>query len=173
MAILFPNKDHRSAPYATYPSWVVSRIKANSTQRDNGCLEYGGGVLKHKYGMISLTLSGHNMRVTAPRAMWMATHKKFDLPRNIYVRHKCDNPCCVNIDHLEIGTPKDNAQDCVERGRRAKKYKPHSRILIHSDEKIISIRNASGKIKHVAARFGVSSGYVSKIRNGKAKALVA
>ena len=37
--------------------------------------------------------------------------------QGMVVRHKCDNPPCVNPEHLEIGTYKDNTQDCLTRGR--------------------------------------------------------
>lgn len=161
-----------SLPYENYAAWVVARIIANSTQNANGCLEYGSGKLKHKYGLISITLKGDRMSVPAHRAMWMAFHKDFTLPRNVHVRHKCDNTCCVNIEHLEAGSPRDNIQDCIIRGRRAKKYRPHTRILIFTDETIKAIRNEPGKLKHVAEKFGTTIGYVSKLRNGKAKALV-
>jgi len=34
------------------------------------------------------------------------------------VRHKCDNPACVAIDHLESGTVQENVDDMVQRGRK-------------------------------------------------------
>lgn len=36
-----------------------------------------------------------------------------------WVLHRCDNPPCVNPDHLYDGTPVDNARDCHQRGRAA------------------------------------------------------
>lgn len=88
------------------------------------------------------------------------------------IRHKCDNPPCVNIEHLLKGDAKSNMQDCIDRGRNAKEYKLHSRIRKFTDEQILAIKNANGKIKWVAEEFGVSTGYVSKLRSGKAKTLV-
>jgi len=160
-------------PYENYPSWVVSRIISNSIKRENGCLEYGGGLLKHKYGLISITLSGRRMSVTAHRALWMASHRDFDLPSDVYVRHKCDNPCCVNIDHLVAGTPKQNSQDCVERGRRARTVRPHLRHRFVTEETVLAVRAADGRVKDIAAQFGLSPGYVSKLRARKAKKLIA
>lgn len=40
------------------------------------------------------------------------------IPRDRWVLHSCDNPACVNPDHLRLGTPKENVQDMDARGRR-------------------------------------------------------
>ena len=42
---------------------------------------------------------------------------KGDIPEDLVIRHTCDNPACINPDHLILGTQKDNVQDMLERNR--------------------------------------------------------
>lgn len=159
----------------TYPNYRISiqnRILSNSVKRENGCIEYASGGLKHKYGLVSITMDKIRKSVPAHRALYMATRDCLDLPSNIYIRHTCDNPCCVNMEHLVRGTPKDNPEDCIERGRRATKYKTHTRQVKLDNETVIKIRESNLSVSLIAFEFGISQGYVSKLRNRKAKTLI-
>lgn len=54
-------------------------------------------------------------KIGAHRYSWLITHGQ--LPSNLYVCHKCDNPGCVRPSHLFLGTAKDNMQDAKRKGR--------------------------------------------------------
>lgn len=161
---------HGAGMYDNYRHYVMTRILEKSIHRDTGCIEYSN--VKHKYGLVSITFDGKRKSVPAHRALYMAVNDCLDLSSSVHIRHKCDNPRCVNIEHLIAGTPKQNMGDCIERGRRATKYRPHIRQRDHDNDKILAIRAATGKHKWIAEEFGCSVGYVSKIKSGKAKALI-
>lgn len=78
-----------------------------------GCTEWLGARNRQGYGRI---VRGDNQ---------MAAHRvsyelhKGPIPDGLLIRHTCDNPPCVNPDHLLIGTVRDNSQDSIERGRHA------------------------------------------------------
>ena len=74
------------------------------------------------------------------------------------VCHKCDNPSCVNPDHLFIGTHLDNMQDMVNKGRLKS-----SRLRL-SEEDVVGIISYPANNKETAALFGIDSGYCSRLR---------
>jgi HNH endonuclease len=45
---------------------------------------------------------------------------KGQIPIGVFVLHECDNPKCINPDHLFLGTQIDNMQDCKAKGRMSK-----------------------------------------------------
>lgn len=155
-------------------NYIIVRVKSNSSAATGGCVLWTATKNKAGYGIISVTLergSGNRTMMSAHRALYIATTGKV-LPRNIFVLHKCDNPACVNFDHLFEGTAQDNMLDCISKGRKAKKHHQHKRQRVFTDEQIKAIRDEPGKLSHIAEKFGTSPGYVSKLKNGKAKNLV-
>lgn len=87
------------------------------------------------------------------------------------VRHTCDNPICINPDHLLIGTHADNVRDKVSRGRQARQLgEDHGGSKLKS-EQVIEIRkkHASGSIseRSLAKEYGVSQKTIWGIVNRK------
>ena len=79
------------------------------------CWEWQGTMHYKGYGMLPLN---KKKDLAAHRVSWELANKT-QVPEGLVVRHKCDNRRCVNPNHLETGTHKDNAQDRVQRGRSA------------------------------------------------------
>ena len=76
------------------------------------CWEWQGGKNNIGYGFIR---DGKRMR-TAHRVSY-EIHNNQQIPKYMCVCHSCDNPKCVNPDHLWLGTMKDNMDDKMRKGR--------------------------------------------------------
>lgn len=100
-------------------------------------------------------------------------HERGQIPDGVVVMHTCDNPSCVNPDHLRRGTQADNLADMREKRRHVDPpvtigMKHHSNKLSDSEVMEIYRRRASGENgKSLAREYGVSDAMVYDIANGK------
>jgi hypothetical protein len=81
------------------------------------------------------------------------------IPAGMMVLHRCDNPPCVNPDHLFLGTPSDNSADMVRKGRSAKGVH-HSQAKL-TDAQVVEMRiryGAGEPLSSVAASLGINPG---------------
>ena len=87
------------------------------------------------------------------------------IPKGLSVCHQCDNPSCVEISHLFLGTPKDNMQDCVRKGRISiGESNGFSKL---TKEIVKEIRRSEASHTELARRFNVHRQSVANVRNGK------
>ena len=78
-----------------------------------GCWEWAGSRYGNGYGMFSYRYTSR----CAHRVAWEI--ERGPIPEGLQVCHHCDNPPCVRIDHLFIGTQVDNMADAKQKGRHA------------------------------------------------------
>lgn len=90
------------------------------------------------------------------------------IPEGVCVCHKCDNPKCINPEHLFLGTHADNMRDKKEKRRCSRlKGEKHGQAKL-TEGKAREIKELKGKVSQrvLAKRYGVSPSMVSMIQAG-------
>ena len=82
----------------------------------SNCIHVTTGRTATGYGVSRLNTGGKVWFVYAHRFVYEQAHGP--IPNGMQVCHTCDNPSCINIEHLFLGTAKDNAADRDAKGRR-------------------------------------------------------
>ena len=141
---------------------------------EDGCHVVTSHVLdKDGYG--KFTRGGKNWQIHR----YVYTQNHGEIPKGLVVMHSCDNPSCINPDHLSLGTQLDNAKDMIEKGRAGKRgrptgYRPPLRKTTESS--VAQLRVSKGLSQsELAEQAEIHQSTLAKIeagtRNGSVKAM--
>lgn len=124
----------------------------------DGCWEWAGSLTMGGYGDLNLTLASERL---AHRFAYRLVHGP--IPAGSVVRHECDNPRCVRVSHLRLGSQADNIADKVDRGRQAKGARNGSAKLTDEQYAEMVARVSDGERQvDIARSLGVTPQAVSQ-----------
>lgn len=132
---------------------VIERFKARCIKKASGCIEWNGFVNHEGYGAITV-----DARVIRAHRFSYAYYKGA-IPDGMLVCHKCDNPRCVNADHLFLGTNQDNVNDKVKKNRQSRLKGEDSGTSKLTEKDVIKIKimlENGDSYKVIADRFNVT-----------------
>lgn len=134
-----------------------------SEANEQGCWLWIGDTFKFGYGRVRLF---NKIRFSHRIALELFTGQSIG---KLLVLHKCDNPRCVNPEHLYLGDHKQNTKDMIDRKRANLRFYPGDNHpcakLTDAQMKFIYRLHhlRKWKIKTIAERFKVSPSHISKI----------
>lgn len=145
--------------------YEIFKIRLHKYARWNGrCLEStykarsqsGYAIMKYK----KTTIGAHRMA-------WMVHYG--EIPKGMWVLHKCDNPICININHLWLGYPKDNTADMIRKKRdNMFGQRIHSNLKV---ERAIALRKKGVIYREIAEQLNVSIHTINSFFRRKSVAL--
>ncbi len=130
----------------------------------NDCWEWKA-TISHGYGNFSI----YSKMKTAHRVAWEIVNGP--IPEDKMILHSCDNPLCVNPNHLRLGTNKDNMHDRAFRYKGP--YKGNQPKL--RDEDILTIKKMWNENRgtilqsQIAEKFKVDKSTISRIVNNEGR----
>ncbi len=115
-----------------------------------GCLLWTGRTNDKGYGVLGDTVLAH-------RIAWSLVHGP--IPEGLCVLHTCDNPTCVSVEHLFLGTHVDNMADRDAKGRNAHGDRNGNAKLTNENVPVLRSRYAAGGVSYqdLANEHGVSA----------------
>lgn len=148
---------------------LESRFWLKVEKFELGCWLWVGKTNKDNYGIIKHC----NRYRRANRVSWVIHFG--NIPPGKFVLHRCDNPKCVNPNHLFLGTQADNIADMVSKGRNLAPGaidpvvgEQHGRSKL-TEKDVIEIRKwyvPRRGVGQLAAKFGISRSHVARLVNG-------
>jgi len=124
------------------------------TDVQDGCWNWTSNIQSKGYG----TLTWQRKMTYAHRLSYEIHYGP--IPSGAFVCHTCDNPSCVNPEHLFIGSPKDNSSDMVAKNRQCKGSAfPQSKLTTRDIKEMRRLRNNGYTYQRLADRYKISKSH--------------
>jgi len=129
----------------------------------NDCWPWKGFIARNGYGYVSF----HRKDMLGHRVSYIVN--RGPIPEGMHVCHRCDNPACVNPNHLFLGTHQDNMDDKVRKGRQPRGERNGGVKL--SDAQVARIKvelaERTESNNKIARRYGVGRKAIDFIESGR------
>lgn len=86
------------------------------------------------------------------------------IPKGMHIMHSCDNPACVNPNHLSAGTRSDNMTDCAQKGRNANMSLADASVIALLNDYIEGMGHSE-----IASKYGISIRTVPDFVSGRSR----
>lgn len=123
--------------------WMASSLKSNGRGQFPNARRYGGSTSPYRFS-------------------WQIHFGP--IPKGMLICHHCDNPLCVNPQHLFLGTHADNTQDMVSKGRSCKGNRNGQAKA--TEELITKVREFRGTHQEASEFFGIPRRRIISYRRG-------
>lgn len=138
---------------------LIDRFMQYVTYEPNsGCWLWTGYVNPKGYGRINIK------RRLVLTHRFLFEREYGPVPDGLMLRHKCDVKCCVNPDHLELGTNRDNVDDCLRRDGSGKKL--NLKIVREIKRELYETDSHYGQNARLSEKYGIHSTGISSIKFG-------
>jgi hypothetical protein len=131
---------------------------------ENGCWNWVATKDRDGYGLLT---HHRGKQIRAHRASYEFHVAK--IPVGLLVCHSCDNPSCINPNHLFVGTSKENTRDMLDKNRRPVlrgERHPNAKLTNNQVTQIKQLRSENRLLKDIANQFNISFQTVSSITKG-------
>ena len=143
-------------------SWFMTGVC-----KTESCWNWNKAKNSDGYGSIGRSVNGVPESISAHRESWVLHNG--EIPDGMHVLHKCDNPSCVNPDHLWLGTHQDNMADRNSKGRTSRMLGDKNPATKLNEVRVKIIRSAHPMVsgRELARRFNVTPALIYAIKSRK------
>jgi hypothetical protein len=122
------------------------------------CWEFIGSRTNDGYGHVGART--HHGQTLAHRYAWIRAYGP--IPEGMQVLHRCDNPACIRLEHLFLGTHADNMEDMTRKDRHGR-----SKLSVEEVRHIKALLEEGRTLRSLSVQFDIGYNTLWNIKHGR------